>query len=282
MADAVPLPRRRRWRLRRVFVWATLVLLLAHGAMILGHVPIARPFDWLLNLGPVVRAPELQASADGRRRVVVLVHGMFRTSASLGRLSRTLQAHGYEVLSFDYWSNAGRIEAHASSLRDAVEALFRSGPVDELCFVAHSMGGLVTEEYLRRADARTPTRCVYLGVPHRGAVLADLRKHWFLFRWAMGDTGAMQLSPGDPLHRQPIPMPCPIGTIVGDLGEGNPSIPGHDDGTVGVAEATFDGASDRIVLPLGHTRLTFADASLKAVLEFLHDARFARGAALGG
>ncbi|MCB9885052.1 MAG: alpha/beta hydrolase [Planctomycetes bacterium] len=263
--------RRRRWRW---LGWTAALLLLTHGVLILLHVPIARPFDLLLNLGPVVEEPALRAPADGRRRVVVLVHGMFRTSASLWRLARTLRAHGYEVVAFDYWSNAAPIEAHAAALHDAVEDLWRSGPVDELSFVAHSMGGVVTEEYLRREDARVPVRCVYLGVPHRGAVLADLRKHWFLFRWAMGETAALQLSPGDPMVQQPIPTPCPVGTIVGDLGEGNRSIPGHDDGTVGVAEATFAGATDSVVVPLGHTSLTFGDQSLRLVLAFLRHGSF--------
>ncbi len=269
---AEPGRKRRRWRW---LGWALLVLLLAHGILILLHVPIARPFDLLLNLGPTIDEPALRPPADGKRRVVVLVHGMFRTSASLWRLSRTLQANGYEVLAFDYWSNAAPIQSHAAALRDAVESLWRSGPVDELSFVAHSMGGVVTAEYLRRPDARTPVRCVYVGVPHRGAVLADLRKHWFLFRWAMGQTAALQLSPGDPMVLQPVPMPCPVGTIVGDLGEGNRSIPGRDDGTVGVDEARLPGAADCIVVPLGHTSLTYGEQTLRAVLLFLRRGSFA-------
>lgn len=267
--------RPRRWRRRSLLGLFALALL--YGALILCHVPISRPFDYLLNLGAVVDAPTLRVPADGKRRVVVLVHGMFRTSASLGRMARTLRAHGYEVLAFDYASNAATIQSHAAALHAAVEAVFAERAVDELCFVAHSMGGLVTQQYLRGAAARAPLRCVYLAVPHRGAVLADLRKHWFLFRWTMGETGAMQLSPGDALHDQPIPMASVAGTVVGDVGEGNPSIPGHDDGTVGVHEATFAGASDSVVVAAGHTGICTNDEALRAVLHFLRHGGFARG-----
>lgn len=258
---------RMRW-CRRALV-AFVALLLAAGIGVLAGWPVAWPFDVLTNLGGVPELPELRAPADGKVRVVVLQHGLWRTAASLGRLERTLRAHGYEVLNPGYPSTNASLEEHAERLAAALAARLAEGPVDSFAFVGHSMGGLVIQEYLRRADAVVPWACVYLGTPHRGALLADLRKHWFLFRWAMGDRAANQLSPGDPFHRQPIPCAACSGTIVGSLGEGNPSIPGDDDGTVAVDEATFAGAAASVTLPLGHTRLTFAEAALEAVLHYL-------------
>lgn len=269
MAD--PIRSRRR---RRFLSGCCLGLLLFAGIGVLAGWPVAWPFDLCINLGAVVERPDLRAPADGRVRVVVLQHGLWRTAASLLRLERTLQAHGYEVLNPGYPSTRAPIEAHAERLAAAIAERLASGPVDAFAFVGHSMGGLVIEDYLRRTDAVTPWACVYLGTPHRGAMLADLRKHWFLFRWAMGETSALQLSPGDPRHQLPIAYGDRSGTVVGDLGEGNLSIPGHDDGTVGCSEATFPGAAASVVLPLGHTRLTFADRSIECVLHFLHRGTF--------
>jgi hypothetical protein len=128
---------------------------------------------------------------------------------------------------------------------------------------------------LRRPDAREPVACVYLATPHRGAVLADKRRHWFLFRLAMGDAAAWQLATTDPLHQLPIPFPECSGTVVGDRGSGNPSIPGRDDGTVGVTEATFPGVRASVVVPFGHTGITVAEPVLRQVLRFLRDGAFA-------
>ena len=181
--------------------------------------PVAWPFDAVVNAGPVDVDDALRAPADGKRRVVVLQHGLWRSSWALLRLQRTLEAHGFEVWNLDYRSTMARIEDHAARLHDGVEAVFAKGPVDELSFVGHSLGGLVIQQYLRRPNARQPVAIAYIATPHRGAMLCDLRKHWFLFKLAMGDKAALQLSPGDPFHEQPIPLAAISGAIVGDLGE---------------------------------------------------------------
>ena len=247
---------------------------LASGLVVLLGGPIAWPFDVALNLGAAVEVPELRAAAGGRR-VVVLQHGLFRTAASLGRLARTLEANGYEVLNPGYPSTRAPIEAHAEALAAAIAARRRAGPVEAWAFVGHSMGGLVVQEYLRRADPVEPWACVYLATPHRGAVLADLRKRWFLFPLAMGTTAAFQLSPGDALHQRPIRWPERSGTVVGDLGDGNAAIPGPDDGTVAIGEATFAGAAASVVVRCGHTGITTAEVSLRQVLHFLQHGGFA-------
>jgi triacylglycerol lipase len=253
------------------------VLAAGSGVMVVAGGPIAWPFDVLINLGGAVDAPELRAPADGLHRVVVLQHGLFRTHASLGRLARTLEQHGYEVLNPGYASTNDTIDAHAERLAVAVRARVADGarPVHEWCFVGHSMGGLVIQQYLRRPDAVQPRACVYLGTPHRGAVLADLRKHWFVFRLAMGSTAALQLSPGDPFHERPIPFLERSGAIVGDAGDRNPSIPGDDDGTVGVTEASVPGMAGVVRVPFGHTRMTVAPDALRQVLHFLAKGTFA-------
>lgn len=264
---------RRRWWGR-----AAALAIAGSGICVLAGGPIAWPFDVAVNLGAAVERPELRAPADGVVRVVVLQHGLFRTAASLGRLERTLRAAGYEVLNPGYPSTNGPIEQHAERLHAAIAARASAGPVAEWSFVGHSMGGLVIQQYLRRPDHVVPAACVYLGTPHRGALLADLRKHWFVFRWAMGTTAALQLSPGDPFHRQPIPYGDRSGTVVGSTGPsgtGNAAIPGDDDGTVAVGEATFPGAAASVRLPFGHTSITFVEPVLAQVLHFLRHRAFA-------
>jgi triacylglycerol esterase/lipase EstA (alpha/beta hydrolase family) len=273
---AEPRSRRRRWRRFAGLAFATVVV--AHGIAVCCGIVISWPFDVALNLGGDLSVPALRAPADGHRRVVVLQHGLWRTPASLGRLERTLRAHGYEVHNPGYPSTRARVEDHAARLHGLVESIHATAPVDELLFVGHSLGGLVIEEYLRAADARPVAACVYLATPHRGALLADLRKHWFLFPLLMGDQAALELSPGDALHQRPIPAAAVSGTIVGDLGEGNAAIPGHDDGTVSIAEASLAGARDSVTLPLSHTGISSDAAAILQVLHFLRHRGFAPAA----
>mgnify|MGYP002624291391 FL=1 len=264
-----------RWLRRLGF--ALLGCALAFGVGTLLGAPVAWPFDVVVNFGAPVEAPDLRAPDDGRVRVVVLQHGLFRTRRSLDRLERTLRANGYEVLNPGYPSTQARIEAHAERLAAAIARRVAAGPVDEFSFVGHSMGGLVIQEYLRRPDAQEPAACVYLATPHRGALLADARRHWFLFRLAMGSEAAVQLATTDAFHAQPIPFGARSGTIIGDVGDGNGSIPGRDDGTVGVDEATFAGAAASCTVPYGHTRITLMPAVHRQVLHFLRHRAFAAG-----
>ncbi len=240
----------------------------AFGVGVLAGLPVAWPFDAAITAAPVAVDPTLRV-ATSAPHVVVLQHGLFRTEASMFRLERALRAHGYEPLNPRYASTRGSLADHAATLAAAVATRRDAGPVGAWSFVGHSMGGLVVREYLRRTDAVRPTAVVTLGTPHRGAVLADLRKRWFVFRWAMGTGAAFELSPGDARLGDGWQWPCPLGAVAGSLGDGNAAIAGEDDGTVGVAEALPDAASARLVLPLGHTRLSFADASLAATLHFL-------------
>jgi len=268
--------RRRRWRR---FAAAGLVLLIVGvtTAMLLGYA-ISWPTDWLITLGSAPHEPALRAPDDGKRRVVVLQHGLWRTEASMNWLERTLREHGYEVWNPGYPSLRGTVEEHAARLAAVVETIHRQ-PVDELSFVGHSLGGLVIEEYLRRPDARPVQWLVHLAVPHRGALLADLRKHWFVFRLVMGDKAALQLSPGDPLHEKPILRQERAGVLIGTKGVGNASLPGDDDGTITLAEADLPFARDRLVVPFGHTRITLSREVAHEVLHFLRHGAFAKAAA---
>ncbi len=246
-----------------------------YGAAVLFGMPPSLPFDVAWNLGDLPLDPALRADNDGRTRLVVLQHGLWRSQWAMKCLQRALEAHGYVVCNEGYPSTAMTIEeasARLASVAEAAVAACRS-PV-EVAFVGHSLGGLVIQDYLRRSDARLPFACVYVAVPHRGAVLCDLRKHWWPFPWIMGTGAALQLSPGDPIHARPIRFVERSGVVVGNLGEGNTSIPGDDDGTVAVVEASLAGAADRIVLALSHTAIASSPATSRQVLHFLKARRF--------
>lgn len=272
-AELAAPPRRRWWR--RALVW-TGGSVVAYGvAVVLGLEP-ALPFDVVQNLVGTPSFADLRAPADGKVRLVVLQHGLWRTPWSMWRLERALSAHGYEVIAPGYPSTRCSIEEAAAMLRQAIDRAVGDRQGVEIAFVAHSMGGLVVQEYLRGDGARTPFAAVYIGVPHRGAVLCDLRRDWWPFPLLLGRRAALQLSPGDAFHRRPILQLGASAAVVGDLGDGNAAIPGADDGTVAVTEATLTGAAAVVHLPLGHTAIAADTATVREVLHFLRHGRFSR------
>lgn len=250
-------------------VWVALV---AGGCM-----NPSMPVDYLMNLGCAPVDPGLCVD-PAVPRLVVLQHGLWRSSAAFYKLERSLRASGYQVLNTSYPSTRATIERHAERLAQNLETwLAAHAEPREIWFVGHSMGGMVIEAYLRRADARPATGCVFLGVPHRGAVYADPRADGWLFKLLLGTQASRQLVTTDPLHQQPLRNLGVVGNIIGSRGDARgykSDIPGDDDTRVGVAEAHLPMERDAVLLRMGHTRLTLADASLRQVLFFLKHRRF--------
>lgn len=283
-SQPAPLPepaQRRRARGAALTALAGLLVVGGYGASVLGGMQPSLPFDLVVSAGTLERDAALAAPDDGARRLVVLVHGLWRSSASFGRMQRALEAHGYEVLAFDYPSTQARIEDHAAALGTAIARRLAAGPAPaELHLVGHSMGGLVILHWLRtRAeDVPMPARCVFVATPLRGAMLAELRCRWWPFRLAMGDQAAAQLRPLDPFHRQPLPTGPALGAIAGSAAwvvMGASDLPGADDGTVRVVEATLPEPHPTVVVAHGHTAIANATATIRHVLQFLKNGRFA-------
>ena len=268
-----------RWR--RVLQWTWRSLLAAAALYLACAVPgcinPSMPFDAVLSTGSAPVHEDLQVADDGEERLVVLVHGLWRSKWAMALLERGLRAHGYRVLNRSYASSAAYLEDHAKELSQWLEDdAAEHGAPDRLYFVAHSMGGLVVQEHLRRGG-RVPEASVFLGTPHRGAQLTDKRRDWWLFQLFLGDKAAAQLSPEDAFHRQPLPAMGRVGTIVGGKGDGegwNEDIEGDDDGTVAVVEAHCPGEADSVQLAVGHTGLTISRQAVLEVLRFLKRGRF--------
>src|SRR3712207_5785859 len=62
------------------------------------------------------------AGPDDRRELVVLVHGMGRTRASMWLLGRSLESRGYRVLNWGYNSYADTVPALGRALAREVDA----------------------------------------------------------------------------------------------------------------------------------------------------------------
>ncbi len=213
-----------------------------------------------------------QKLPDLPKEVVVLVHGIFRSSKSMHRLREELAAAGMTVVAFDYPSTRVPVEDAADSLHAVLQSL---EGVEKIHLVAFSLGGLVTRSCLERHPDERIGRTVLVGTPNSGAEFAHVLRDFRWFKVTFGPAG-QQLS-----HRLGVagtlaPPPGEFAVIAGarNTPKGyNPLIPGDDDSTVSVKSARLKGAVDSLIVPTIHSLLINDRRTVGAVSCFLQTGR---------
>lgn len=206
--------------------------------------------------------------------VVVLLHGLGRTAASMRPLERALEEAGYDVVNLGYPSREAPIGALADTVAAALDACCAGRRVH---FVTHSLGGILVRVYADRHGGARIGRVVMLSPPNAGSEIVDRLRGLAPLEWLLGpaflqlgtDTAAVPGELGPPGFE--------VGVITGDESL-NPLfswwIPGPDDGKVSVASARLEGAVDFRVVPYGHAFIMRREEVLEQVLAFLRTGRF--------
>jgi pimeloyl-ACP methyl ester carboxylesterase len=248
-----------------------------------------------------------------RGKVVIVLHGLFRSHDSMGPLCRYLEEQGgYTVLNVTYPTTRRGVAAHARVLDRIIENL---EGVEEIHFVAHSLGNIVLRYYLSdHAAARLPDteeeaeasedggqnegqaegraggadaprrlpdgrirRFVMLAPPNQGSEVAEFLGRYGLFRLVAG-ASAGQLGPQWEKFAEKLGTPpCEFGILAGGRGDGeglNPLLPGDDDGTVTVESTRLAGARDFAVLPVRHSKIVKDATAMEYTLRFLQHGHF--------
>ena len=205
---------------------------------------------------------------------VVLLHGIARTSASLKRFERALQATGFATLNIDYASRSKPIAALADDIHPEVARFAeRDAP---LHFVAHSMGGLVARAYIAKYRPPRLAGVVMLGTPNGGSEVADLLRGTWLYRSVYGPAG-LELTTATRTNTRPA-LDYPVGVIAGnrfiDPVAGLLVLPKPNDGRVSVQSTMLTGMADHIVVKASHTGLPRHAVAIAQTIAFLRDGRF--------
>lgn len=200
-----------------------------------------------------------------RQALVVLLHGLGRTTASMWPLAVRLRRAGFEVARVGYPSTRLDIAGAAAHVR---RALLRLAPGRLLDLVGHSLGGLIAVRLMRAPEGLTIRRVVQLGSPNRGSAMADrLGGRWPLRRLcgpAVADLRAHDRRDA----------PCPrIAAVAGTLGWRTGPLAWPNDGTVTVRSA-WTGAGHRAAVPVLHSLLPASARAARLVAAFLRDGRF--------
>jgi pimeloyl-ACP methyl ester carboxylesterase len=181
-------------------------------------------------------------------KAVIVLHGLFRSQSSMNGLCRYLaEQGGYTVFNVAYPSTRRDIAAHARSLALVIKNL---EGIEEINFVAHSMGNIVVRRYLgdhtsrrspsgalpstveRRPDPRIK-RMVMLGPPNHGSEVALTLAENKVFEPITGRS-VRQLGLDWATLEDKLATPqFEFGIIAGGRGDDhgfNPLLPGDDDG----------------------------------------------------
>ena len=219
------------------------------------------------------------APPPARKACVILLHGLGRTYLSMETLAAALRADGYVVANVDYPSRDARIERLADEAVPRGLDDCRQAQAAPIHVVTHSMGGILTRQYLKDHDVPELGRVVMLGPPNQGSAVADRPMDQAAYRRFNGPAG-QQLGTGpDGIAASLGPVDFPLGVLAGRevtlvdefVSEG---IPGEGDGKVLVAEARVDGMSDFRVLDANHTFIVSDPVAIAEVRHFLREGRF--------
>jgi len=199
---------------------------------------------------------------------VLLLHGLWMGPWALLPLARRLRAAGLVVEGHGYASVRGDPERACEALAAHITA---SGAIR---LVAHSLGGLIALETLRRDPSLDVERVVCLGSP-----LCGSRAATGLSRW---DLGQHLLGRSADLLRKGLPAwqgRAQVGVIAGTLGMGAGRLlaaldPPHD-GTVEVCETRLPGIAAHLCLPVSHTGLLGSAEVAHQTHRFLQQGSFA-------
>jgi pimeloyl-ACP methyl ester carboxylesterase len=208
--------------------------------------------------------------------VVILVHGLGRSPASMAILGRRLESDGFRVVRFGYPSTSEPIEVLVDSLAAEVGRCCGADP-GTAHFVTHSMGGVLVRAYLARQPQPHGGRVVMLSPPNQGSEIVDAFSESPLLRSFLGPAGTRLGTDAAGIASQLPPIRFSVGVIAGDRSLnplGSWLIPGPDDGKVGVGRTKLDDAADFIVLSATHTFIMNRADVAEEVTYFLRQGRF--------
>ena len=204
--------------------------------------------------------------------IVVMLHGLGRTSLSLAWAENRLRRAGFRPLNIGYPSRRHSIPELA---RHVADRLSRANG-GRTHFLTHSLGGIILRYLHDHGLIENLGRVVMLAPPNQGSQLAERFRTHPLYRLALGPVG-QQLGTADAsVPRELGPVDFELGVIVGNR-PFNPLthlIAGENDGLVAVDEARVEGMADFLVVNCGHTFIMNDSTVLEETTHFFEHGRF--------
>lgn len=228
-----------------------------------------------------------------QRPLIVLLHGMARSSRAMTPLVSPLENAGYQVVNINYPSTKYPLQTLATHyvLPEIANAIKIRRYQGDIHVVTHSLGGIVLRYIDHHAQLPHQTQIgtvVMLAPPNHGSDIVDKLGHLAPFYWVNGPVGR-QLATQQAAHKTLSSIPNELtqvgkpsftfGVIAGNqsadpAGVFLPTTPLGHDGKVTVESTMLNGMADHLILPYSHTFLMAKKTVQQQVLHFLKDKRF--------
>ncbi len=208
--------------------------------------------------------------------IVIMLHGIARSSSHMEPLAQAVEDAGFEVLNITYPSTDYNLRTLARWVHH--EHLQHIAPERKVHFVGYSMGGLLTRTILNHHRPENLGRVLFLATPHKGSEVADWWQDIKAYQLIYGVAGQQLIT--DESVREGLfgAVDYEAGTIIGTATIDPFSsyiIPEDDDGKVSVLSAQLDGVKDSVMVDASHTFFPSNDEVQRQTVHFLKFGEFA-------
>jgi pimeloyl-ACP methyl ester carboxylesterase len=170
---------------------------------------------------------------------VLLIHGYAEDAAIWKKWEELLKKDGIQFFTITFKDSddkCGSAEQHAKELEKRVQDIKQQSGAQKINIVGHSKGGLDARVFLDITDTTDVANLIMIGTPNAGSPAAETNDACA--------PAIFDLRPGANATRAEMNPNIKYYTITGDwlpAVQGNPAIPGHDDGLVPVESVETEG-----------------------------------------
>jgi pimeloyl-ACP methyl ester carboxylesterase len=214
----------------------------------------------------LVAAPFANAQAPAEatpavRELVVVLHGMGRTSRSMRPVENALKEAGFDVINVGYSSYCCSIPELGAAVRRELDAKRRPEHV-RVHFVGHSLGNIIARWVIAQPEPVVGLgRLVMLAPPNQGAKMAN--RFTPMVGWLLEPIDELRTDTSATVRSLRTPAGVEVGVIAG-----------RDDSTLNLDETHVDGETAHIVVKGNHTFIMREEQVQKLMVEFLRTGRF--------
>nr|WP_231951063.1 alpha/beta hydrolase [Legionella waltersii] len=206
------------------------------------------------------------SSPKQSKEIVILVHGLLRTSLSMMPLKSFLESQGYEVLYYKYPSTKYSIHEHGDHLSQYVQTIMHDNPGVTIHFVTHSLGGIIVREALPNLSKSQMGHIGYLVMlapPNQGSMGAKFAVKLFPFvNYFIKPLAELSSDQAAYVHKVPVPQ-IPMGIIAGRY-----------DSKVPPEYTRLAGQQSPVIIDATHTFIMNKYRTKKLIVYFLKHGKF--------
>jgi pimeloyl-ACP methyl ester carboxylesterase len=181
----------------------------------------------------------LASSQSEKPLPVLLIHGYAEDAAIWKKWEDLLKKDGIQFFTITFKDSddkCGSAEQHAKELEKRVQDVKQQSGAQKINIVGHSKGGLDARVFLDITDTKDVANLIMIGTPNAGSPAAETNDACA--------PAIFDLRPGANATKAVMNPNTKYYTITGDwlpAVQGNPAIPGHDDGLVPVESVETEG-----------------------------------------